>query len=285
MPNLTLKTFMPWLKQAPRIAVVRLSGVIASGGRLGSGGLSVASIESALDKAFAMKPAAVALDINSPGGSAAQSHLIFKRIRALATAKKLPVLAFVEDAAASGGYMIACAADEIFADENSILGSIGVISSGFGFTELIAKIGIERRVHAAGEYKSTLDPFRPENPEDIERLKAIQAEIHKDFIALVKRSRGARLKGGDELFTGEFWAGRRAAELGLVDGVGDIKSMLEARYGPKVKLVPVSAERRGLLRRLAGVEGSGPAPSFLPGFAEEGLAALEARALWSRFGL
>jgi len=283
MPNLILKTLMPWRKEAPRVAVVRLSGVIASAGRLGSG-LSIAGIAQALDKAFAMKPAAVALDINSPGGSAAQSHLIFKRIRALAAEKEIPVFAFVEDVAASGGYMIACAADEIYADENSILGSIGVISAGFGFTELLAKAGVERRVHAAGEHKSSLDPFRPEDPDDIARLKAIQTEVHHQFISLVKERRGAKLKAGDELFTGEFWAGGRAVELGLADGIGDMKSVLEARYGAKVKLVVVGAER-GFLRRQLGLEVSRSSSSVWPNFAEQGLSQLEARSLWSRFGL
>jgi len=283
MPNPIVKTLMPWIKEAPRVAVIRLAGVIASGGRLSSAGLSVAGIAQTLERAFKLKPAAVALDINSPGGSAAQSHLIYKRIRGLAAEKKLPVLAFVEDAAASGGYMIACAADEIFVDENSIVGSIGVISSGFGFTELIAKLGVERRVHAAGEYKSTLDPFRPEDPGDIERLKAIQAEIHRDFIALVKERRGARLKGGGELFTGEFWAGKRAVELGLADGIGDIKAVLEARYGSKVRLIPVAAER-GFLRRRLGLETS-LSGGIGSGLTENAVSALEARALWSRYGL
>lgn len=283
MPNVILKTVLPWLKDVPRVAVVRLSGVIASAGRLGSG-LSIAGISHTLDKAFAIKPAAVALDINSPGGSAAQSHLIFKRIRTLAAERKLPVFAFVEDVAASGGYMIACAADEIYADENSILGSIGVISAGFGFTELLQKVGVERRVHAAGEYKSTLDPFRPEDPGDIQRLTAIQREVHREFIALVKERRGPKLKAGDELFTGEFWAGARAVELGLADGVGDMKTVLQARYGPKVKLVPIGAER-GFLRRQLGLQGSISFEPPWPNFAEQGLAHLEARSLWSRFGL
>lgn len=283
MPNLILKMLMPWRTEAPRVAVVRLSGVIAAVGRLGSG-LSIAGISQTLDKAFAIKPAAVALDINSPGGSAAQSHLIFKRIRALAAEKKLPVFAFVEDVAASGGYMIACAADEIFADETSILGSIGVISSSFGFTELIGKLGVERRVYTAGEHKGALDPFRPEVAADVERLKAMQADVHRQFIALVKESRGPKLKGGDELFTGEFWAGKRAVELGLADGIGDMKTVLQARYGPKVKLIPISAER-GFLRRQLGLKALASIDLLGPNLAEQGLTQLEARSLWSRFGL
>jgi len=274
---------MPWRKEVPRVAIVRLAGVIASAGRLGSG-LSIASISQTLEKAFAMKPAAVALDINSPGGSAAQSHLIFKRIRTLADEKKIPVFAFVEDVAASGGYMIACAADEIYADQNSILGSIGVISAGFGFTELLQKVGIERRVHAAGEYKSSLDPFRPEDAGDVERLTAIQGDVHKQFIALVRDRRGPKLKAMAELFTGEFWAGERAVELGLADGIGDMKSVLEARYGAKVKLVPIGAER-GFLRRQLGLRMMTSFDQVFPNLAEQGLSQLEARSLWSRFGL
>jgi signal peptide peptidase SppA len=278
------KALMPWRKPVPRIAVLRLSGVIAAGGRLGAG-LSIGALAPSLERAFTIDAEAVALVINSPGGSAAQSHLIHKRIRALAKEKQRKVIAFVEDVAASGGYMIACAADEIFADESSILGSIGVISAGFGFTELIAKIGVERRVHAAGEYKSTLDPFRPENPDDIARLKAIQRDIHQEFIALVKGSRGAKLKGGDELFTGEFWAGGRSVELGLADAIGDIKTVTTERYGDKVKLVPVG-QPRGLLRRGLGLEAfAQPLDGLFAGLADDGLAQLEARSLWSRFGL
>jgi len=280
-----LNVAMPWRASVPRVSVVRLSGVIASAGRL-SAGLSIASVGHVLDRAFSIKPlAAVALVINSPGGSAAQSHLIFKRIRALADEKKLPVFVFVEDVAASGGYMIACAGDEIYADDSSILGSIGVVSSGFGFTELIGKIGIERRVHTAGEHKSMLDPFRPEDPKDIVRLEAIQREVHDSFKSLVRERRSTRLKGGDELFTGEFWAGKQSLALGLIDGIGDIKTILRARFGDKVKLIAIGPDRSFLRRRL-GLDSIGPAVDLiLPGLADRGLATLEARSLWSRFGL
>lgn len=276
------RMLMPWRKELPRVAVVRLSGVIASGGRFGQG-LSLAGASSLLEGAFSIGGIkAVALVLNSPGGSPVQSHLLFKRIRALAAEKKLPVLAFVEDVAASGGYMLACAADEIFADESSILGSIGVVSAGFGFQDLIARFGVERRVHTAGTRKAALDPFRPEDPEEVERLLAIQREVHQGFIALVKARRGARLKGTDDtLFSGEFWAAQQSLALGLIDGIGDLKGVLKERYGEKVRLVPFAQPRPGPFSwsrpRQPGVA--------WPAAVEEGLARMEARALWNRFGL
>ena len=191
----------------------------------------MAGIARTLDRAFGMRnAAAVALAINSPGGSPAQSHLIFRRIRDLAEEKKRRVIAFVEDAAASGGYMIACAADEIIADPNSIVGSIGVVGGSFGFDKLIAKLGIERRLYTSGEHKAMLDPFLPENAEDVERLKKLQREIHDDFIALVKSRRGGKLAGDDSLFSGEYWTGRRALDLGLVDAIGDLRSVLASAF-------------------------------------------------------
>lgn len=267
------------LRRGPVVPVVRLSGVIASGGLLGSRGLSIESVAPLLARAFAQRGAkAVALVINSPGGSPVQSALIAKRIRLLASQKNLPVIAFVEDVAASGGYWLACAADEIIADGASIVGSIGVISAGFGFQDLIAKLGIERRVHTSGENKSMLDPFREENPEDVERLKRLQAEIHDGFKAWVRERRGARLKGADSLlFTGEFWTATRGLELGLVDSLGELRTVLQARYGAKVHL-PVVAARRRLLSRFglgSRIELIGPST----------LAALEERAHWQRFGL
>lgn len=267
------------LRRGPVVPVVRLSGVIASGGLLGARGLSIESTAPLLARAFAQHGAkAVALVINSPGGSPVQSALIAKRIRLLAAEKKLPVIAFVEDVAASGGYWLACAADEIIADGASIVGSIGVISAGFGFQDLIAKIGVERRVHTSGENKSMLDPFRAEKPEDVERLKRLQAEIHGSFKAWVRERRGDRLKGGDSLlFTGEFWTATRGLELGLVDSLGELRTVLQERYGEKVHL-PVIAARRRLLARIglgSGIESIGPAA----------LAALEERAHWQRFGL
>src|SRR5690348_6123287 len=232
------------------VPVVRLSGVIGAVTPLRQG-MTLAGVAKMLDRAFAMKNAkAVAVVINSPGGSPVQSRLIYLRIRHLAAEKKLPVLVFVEDVAASGGYMIACAGDEIFCDPSSILGSIGVIGGSFGFQDLIRKIGVERRLYTAGEHKAMLDPFLPENPDDVERLKSIQRDIHALFIALVKESRGGKLKGDDDvLFTGEYWAGEKSVSLGLADGIGDLRSTLRARYGEKVQ-TPLVAPARGMLSGL-----------------------------------
>ena len=267
----------------PTVPVVRLTGVIGFSTPLRPG-LTLAGIARALDRAFAMKPNAVALAINSPGGSAVQSHLIFRRIRALADEKKLPVIAFVEDVAASGGYMIACAADEIVCDEASIVGSIGVVAASFGLEKLIQKIGVERRIYTSGEHKVMLDPFLPEKPEDIERLKSIQKEIHEDFIALVKARRGAKINSRETaLFTGEFWIGAKARELGLVDAIGDLRTTLRESYGEKVKM-PLIAERSWLGRRSAGAMDLAQ-PFAYPGLADEIVSTLEARALWARYGL
>src|SRR3569832_776758 len=215
------------LRVAPVVPVVRLSGVIGAVTPLRPG-MTLAGAARTLERAFGMKQAkAVALVINSPGGSPVQSRQIYLRIRQLAAEKKLPVLVFVEDVAASGGYMIACAGDEIFCDPSSILGSIGVVGGTFGFHELIRKIGVERRLYTAGEHKAMLDPFLPEDPNDVARLKKIQREIHALFISLVKESRGARLAGGDDvLFSGEYWAGESAISLGLADAVGDLRATL-----------------------------------------------------------
>src|SRR3979411_1137251 len=237
-----------WRRGAAVVPVVRLSGLIGAVTPLRPG-MSLAGVARTLERAFGTKNAkAVALVINSPGGSPVQSRQIYLRIRALAAEKKLPVLVFVEDVAASGGYMIACAGDEIFCDPSSILGSIGVVGGSFGFQELIRKIGVERRLYTAGEHKAMLDPFLPENSDDVARVKALQREIHAIFIALVKGSRGARLKGTDDLlFTGEYWAGESAVSLGLADGIGDLRSTLRARYGEKV-LKPVIAPDSGMLQ-------------------------------------
>src|SRR5882757_9217858 len=234
------------------VPVVRLSGVIGAVTPLRPG-MSLSGVAKTLERAFATKNAkAVALVINSPGGSPVQSRQIYLRIRQLATEKKLPVLVFVEDVAASGGYMIACAGDEIFCDPSSILGSIGVVGGGFGFQDLIKRIGVERRLYTAGEHKAMLDPFLPEDPDDVRRLKALQREIHAIFIALVKGSRGARLKGTEDvLFTGEYWAGEKSVSLGLADKIGDIRSTLRERYGEKV-LTPVIAPASGMLSGLLG---------------------------------
>jgi serine protease SohB len=262
----------------PVVPVLRLSGVIGFSTPLRPG-LSLAGIARALDRLFAVRNAkAVALLINSPGGSPAQSHLIFRRIRDLAREKDRNVIAFVEDAAASGGYMLACAADEIIADANSVVGSIGVVGGSFGFDKLIAKIGIERRLYTSGEHKAMLDPFLPEDPADVERLKALQREIHDDFIALVKSRRGGKLNGPDEtLFSGEYWTGRRALAFGLIDAIGDLRSTLRQRFGDKVYTPLITAERGLLGRRALGIGDVG--------LAEDMISALEARAMWARYGL
>src|ERR1700753_3221101 len=268
------------------VPVVRLSGVIGAVTPLRPG-MSLGGVARTLERAFATKKAkAVALVINSPGGSPVQSRQIYLRIRQLAAEKKLPVLVFVEDVAASGGYMIACAGDEIFCDPSSILGSIGVVGGSFGFQELIKKIGVERRLYTAGAHKAMLDPFLPENPDDVARLKALQREIPAIFILLVKASRGPRLKAADEtLFTGEYWAGDTSVSLGLADAIGDLRSTLRARYGEKVQtplIAPTSGMLSGLLgRRSPGAMSAWENTSNLP---EELISALESRAIWAKFG-
>ncbi|MES2197516.1 MAG: S49 family peptidase [Pseudomonadota bacterium] len=275
-------------RDIPVVPVVRLSGVIGAATPLRPG-MSLAGVAKTLERAFAIKHAkAVALVINSPGGSPVQSRQIYLRIRQLAAEKKLPVLVFVEDVAASGGYMIACAGDEIFCDPSSILGSIGVVGGTFGFQELIRKIGIERRLYTAGANKAMLDPFLPENPDDVARIKALQREIHALFIALVKESRGSRLKGADDvLFSGEYWAGESSVALGLADAVGDLRSTLRARYGDKV-LTPVISPPTGMLSGLLGRKSAGAgALASLEGVAslpDEVISALETRAIWAKFG-
>ena len=270
------------------VPVVRLSGVIGAVTPLRPG-MSLAGVARTLERAFEMKNAkAVALVINSPGGSPVQSRQIYVRIRQLAAEKKLPVLVFVEDVAASGGYMIACAGDEIFCDPSSIMGSIGVVGGAFGFQDLIKKIGVERRLYTAGAHKAMLDPFLPENPDDVARVKALQREIHAIFIALVKQSRGSRLKGADDvLFTGEYWAGETSVSLGLADAIGDLRSTLRARYGDKV-LMPVIAPATGMLSSLLGRKsaGAGALASIdgIAGLPDELISALETRAIWAKFG-
>jgi signal peptide peptidase SppA len=292
MPDLVdrLKEFVParLRRGVAVVPVVRLSGVIGAVTPLRPG-MTLAGVAKMLERAFATRNAkAVALVINSPGGTPVQSRQIYLRIRQLAGEKKLPVLAFVEDVAASGGYMIACAGDEIYCDPFSILGSIGVVGGSFGFQELIRKIGVERRLYTAGEHKAMLDPFLPEDPEDVARLKALQREIHAIFIALVKQSRGARLKGADEmLFTGQYWAGETSVSLGLADAVGDLRSTLRARYGDKV-LTPVIAPAGGILSGLLGRRSPGAGmlavPHGLAGLPDELISALETRAIWAKFG-
>jgi signal peptide peptidase SppA len=289
----TLRSLRQWLPprfrgDAPIVPVVRLSGVIGAVTPLRPG-MTLAGVARILERAFGVRGAkAVAIVVNSPGGSPVQSHQIHNRIRQLATEKKLPVLMFVEDVAASGGYMIACAGDEIFCDPSSILGSIGVVGGTFGFQDLIKKIGVERRLYTAGAHKAMLDPFLPENPDDVARVKALQREIHAIFIALVKQSRGARLKGADDvLFTGEYWAGETSVSLGLADAIGDLRSTLRTRYGDKV-LTPVIAPASGMLSSLLGRKsaGAGTLTSLegVAGFPDELISALETRAIWAKFG-
>lgn len=270
----------------PVVPVIRLAGVIGPGGAFRPS-VNLASLAGVIERAFSVPDrAAVALAINSPGGSPVQSALVAGRIRQLADERGVPVFAFAEDVAASGGYWLACAADEIYADEASIIGSIGVVSAGFGFQDLLGRLGVERRVHTSGERKAMLDPFRPEVPEDVARLKRIQGEIHDGFKAMVAKRRAGRLKAPEEeLFSGEFWTGRRALDLGLVDGLGDIRSVMRARFGDKVRLRPIQGGRRLFQRRLFRA-GAGGLPAAWAGEAAEGLvAAVEERALWSRYGL
>jgi signal peptide peptidase SppA len=270
-------------RDRPIVPVVRLTGVVGFSTPLRPG-LTLAGVARTLERAFTIRQAAaVALVVNSPGGSPVQSHLIFRRIRQLAEQHGRRVIAFIEDAGASGGYMIACAGDEIVADQHSIVGSIGVVGGSFGFDKAIAKLGIERRLYTSGENKAMLDPFLPENPDDVERLKKLQREIHDDFIALVKSRRAPKLAAQDDLFSGAYWTGRRALELGLIDTIGDLRSVLRERFGDKLVTPLVSAERGWLGRRVLGTAGEA-APAGL-GVAEDLISALEARAIWARYGL
>ncbi|MEQ6248926.1 S49 family peptidase [Sulfitobacter sp. HNIBRBA3233] len=262
--------WFPFLKKQPTVAVIRLSGVIGATGR---GVLSDATLGPVIEKAFSKgKPAAVALEINSPGGSPVQSSLIGARIRRLAEEKEIPVIAFVEDVAASGGYWLAAAADEIYADPSSVVGSIGVISAGFGLHELIGRYGIERRVYTAGQSKSMLDPFRPAKDEDIERLKELLEDIHVNFKDHVTARRSGKLPEDRDLFTGEIWLARRATELGLIDGIGHLKPHLKDRFGDKVKFRRYGI-KKGLLSR------------FGARIVADALGAVEERAEYARFGL
>ena len=288
MPN--FKRFLPARFRSDQtiIPVVRLQGSIMSGGSQFRSNLNLASVASQLGKAFSDKKApVVAICINSPGGSAVQARLIYKRIRDLAEEKDKKVIVFLEDVAASGGYMIACAGDEIIADPSSIVGSIGVVSGSFGFVEAIAKLGIERRVHTAGQNKATLDPFQPEKPEDVAHLKSLQLEIHDTFIDLVKSRRGAKLAHDDQMFSGLFWSGKRGLDLGLVDGLGDLRETLRLRYGDSVKMELISQGRTLFGRKPKGVS-AGLTPDLASvgaGFADRLLVEAEDRAHWGRFGL
>ncbi|MDF1854562.1 S49 family peptidase [Pseudooceanicola sp.] len=261
---------LPFLNRAPSVAVIRLKGLIASGAR---GPLNDQLLAPTIERAFRRgKPVAVALLINSPGGSPVQSSLIAARIRRLAAERSVPVFAFVEDVAASGGYWLACAADEIHADESSVIGSIGVISSGFGAQIFLSRQGIERRVHTAGKSKSMLDPFRPEDPQDVEKLEALLGDIHTSFINHVKARRGDRLKPEVPLFEGEVWLGRRAQDLGLIDGISHLVPFMKARFGDKVRFRQYGP-RRGIAQRLGAA------------VIDDALGGIEERAAFARFGL
>lgn len=265
-----MKRLIPFLKSDPTIAVIRLAGVIGGQGRAA---LNDATLGPVIEKAFAKgKPVAVAHEINSPGGSPVQSSLIGARIRRLAEEKKIPVIAFVEDVAASGGYWLAVAADEIYADSSSVVGSIGVISASFGAHEFIKEHGVERRVYTAGQSKSMLDPFRPEQPDDVARLKTLLEDIHTNFIEHVKSRRLGKLPEGKDLFTGEIWLARRAAELGLIDGIGHLLPLLKDRFGDKVKLNRYGI-KKGLFSRF-GVQ-----------LVQDAVQGIEERAAYARFGL
>jgi signal peptide peptidase SppA len=266
----------------PVVPVLRFDGVI--GPRQWRGAVSLSSHAAALDRAFKIKRAvAIAVIVNSPGGSPVQSALLYRRIRQLAEEKRLPVFAFAEDVAASGGYWLALAGDEVYAEETSLLGSIGVVSSGFGFTRLIDRIGVDRRLHTAGENKSLLDPFLPEQESDIARLTKLQEDIHAAFKDHVKRRRASKIDATDEtLFTGEVMTGRMALAKGLIDGIGDLRSVMRTRFGEKVRLVPIASERRRrwpLSRPQRGVDAE------RLGFVADLVDWLEARLLWARFGL
>ena len=288
-PLQKLAGFLPaaWAGRGALIPVLRFSGAIGMVTPLRPG-LTLSTSAAAIERAFSMRGAkAVAIQINSPGGSAVQSVLIYKRIRALAEQKNLKVYVFAEDVAASGGYLLSLAGDEIYADASSIVGSIGVVTSGFGFNELINRIGIQRRVYTAGANKTTLDPFLPEKPEDVERIKSLQRDVHGEFIGLVKARRGARIdKAGENLFTGEFWSGRKALELGLIDGLADLYSKMHELYGEEVRFRLVTPSTSWLRRkRSVSLRPGLPEFGFTPGgIADDVISAVEARALWSRFG-
>ena len=280
----------PWLQRhrPPVVSVLRLEGVIAQSSGMRKG-LNLASQAMAIEKAFSVRNlVAVALCINSPGGSPVQSALIAKRIRDLAEEKSIPVIAFAEDVAASGGYWLACAGDEVYANESSIIGSIGVISGGFGFTELINKIGIERRLYVSGDKKSILDPFAPEKPADVKYLKSLQKEIHGTFAKMVKARRGKRLVGAEkDIFSGAFWTGSKALEMGLIDGIGDLRSVMRKRFGDKVRLRQIGVPQSFWRQRLGLSESLGNNAGLLDteNMATSILSTIEERLTWSRFGL
>lgn len=283
-----IRRYLPrkFRKEGTLIPVVRMQGAIMTGGSQFRPALNLATVAPILNKAFSFKESpAVAIVVNSPGGSPVQSRLIYQRIRALAEEKGKKVYVFVEDVAASGGYMIAMAGDEIYADETSIVGSIGVVSGGFGFPELLKKIGVERRVYTAGENKVILDPFKPEKESDIEILKSLQLEIHQVFIDMVKARRGAKLSESDDVFSGLFWTGIKGKELGLIDGLGHMREILKRDFGEKTRFELVSGARSMFGRRIPGVNVSAEMAAAGGEGAVQALAqTAEEKALWGRFG-
>jgi signal peptide peptidase SppA len=280
---------MLFFNRGPIVPVLRFTGPIGMVTPLRPG-LALAGVAGPIEKAFALsKLPTVAVVVNSPGGSPVQSHLIFSRIRQLAKEKDKRVYVFCEDIAASGGYFLALAGDEIFADPSSIVGSIGVISASFGLDKFIERFGIERRVHAAGKDKGALDPFQPERPEDVARLKDLQRDVHQVFISVVKERRAGKLNGSeDELFSGTFWSAGKAQELGLIDGVADLRTKMRELHGKKVKLKAIPLATGGFLSRFRRFPGFRRAVddgfAFSPSFADDLISTIEARALWSRFG-
>ena len=274
------KSFFGFFRRCPQIAVLRLSGLIGDGGVGRRNGLNLADLESTIEAAFEVpRLRAVALSINSPGGSPVQSALIAEFVQALAKQKKVKVYAFCDDVAASGGYWLACAADEIYANGASVVGSIGVITASFGFDKFIKRIGIERRVYTAGKNKRRLDPFLPENKNDVKYLRVLQKDLHEQFKDYVRQRRGKRLKGTSRvIFNGDFWSGLKAVELGLIDGVGEMRSILKKKYGEDVRFSLIE-EKKSFLAKRFGISKNAT------GWADELLLALEERALWSRYGL
>ena len=238
-----ISSIRKFFRRKPLVVVIRLDGVIGAVSRFGSGGLDDSNTQKLLEKAFEFdKAKAIAIKINSPGGSPTQSSLIASRILKLSEEKKIPVLCFCEDVAASGGYWLACAGEEIYSDINSIIGSIGVISASFGFSELISRYGIERRVYTAGEEKSMLDPFQPEKASDVKRLKSIQKAIFENFKSFVSERRGEKIKG-KKIFNGEVWDAPRAKDLGLIDGIGMMEDILETKFGTDIKLKYINKKK------------------------------------------
>jgi signal peptide peptidase SppA len=283
-----LSRLMFWRRRRPVVPVVRLSGVIASSGGLRRG-LSLEAVEPQLKKAFSFKNAkAVALIINSPGGSPVQSSLIGQRVRDLAGKANVPVIAFCEDVAASGGYWLAASADEIYANPASIIGSIGVVSAGFGFDRAIDRVGIDRRVYTAGDNKMILDPFQPESENDVDRLKSLQREIHQQFIDHIVDRRGAKLTGAhDDLFSGAFWTGQQAVELGLIDGIGECRRLVTDRFGETVDLIAIQPKKRlfGGVGGLPGAFGRAIGGAVAAHAVDEAVELAVERAHLSRYGL